>query len=60
MLCVEHWKECGLRKDQEARDEIHREATSGVLGERCYVFLSPRAEALGDPANGEALRRNAS
>jgi len=26
----------------------------------CYVFLSQRAEARAHPANGEALRRNAS
>jgi len=25
---------------------------------RCYVFLSPRAEALAHPAKGEALRRS--
>ena len=30
------------------------------LAERCYVFLSPRAEAIAHPANGEDLRRSRS
>ncbi len=28
------------------------------FGTSCYVFLSPRAEALAHPAKGEALRRS--
>jgi len=30
----------------------------GSAGSVCYVFLSPRAEALAHPAKGEALRRS--
>jgi len=33
-------------------------ASAAVITFDCYVFLSPRAEALAHPAKGEALRRS--
>ncbi len=49
------------RLPEDEQFDVGSEVVQDVLEQiDCYVFLSPRAEALGDPANGEALRRNAS